>query len=123
MLAGREPIAFVHTVDLDRARRFYVDVLGLPVVAEDAFAVTVQAGPVTVRVTPVEAFTPSPHTVLGWSVPDVEETVAALAAAGVQLRHYEGMGQDDLGIWHGPDGTEVAWFDDPDGNSLSVAKL
>ena len=60
---------------------------------------------------------------LGWNVPDIEAAVAGLAARGVVFRRYPGLVQDALGIWGAPSGARVAWFNDPDGNVLSVTEL
>jgi hypothetical protein len=46
--------------------------------------------------------------------------IDALSARGVTFTHYEGMGQDERGIWTTPGGDQVAWFTDPDGNTLSL---
>jgi hypothetical protein len=64
-----------------------------------------------------------PFTVAGWGVPDVAVTVEALTGLGVGFNRYEGLEQDDLGIWTAPGGDRVAWFADPDGNTLSPATL
>jgi hypothetical protein len=49
-------------------------------------------------------------------------TVVSLAQAGVRFEHYGGMNQDELGIWISPTGAKVAWFKDPDGNTLSISE-
>jgi hypothetical protein len=54
--------------------------------------------------------------------PDVAADVAALASRGVRLERYEGMQQDDAGVWTSPSGAKVAWFKDPDGNVLSLTE-
>ena len=46
----------------------------------------------------------------------------ALVKAGINLERFDGMGQDELGIWKSPSGARVAWFKDPDGNTLSVSQ-
>src|SRR5688500_8415320 len=105
---------------MDAARTFYVDVLGLVVDHEHEFATVVRSGDTKVRLTRTEGFVPQPFTVLGWEVDDIGSAVARLAGAGVELVRYEGMGQDEAGIWTAPSGDRVAWFHDPDGNLLSV---
>jgi hypothetical protein len=56
-------------------------------------------------------------------VNDIEATVEALSANGVSFNIYEGLGQDPLGIWTAPDGScKVAFFNDPDGNGLSLTE-
>jgi hypothetical protein len=47
-------------------------------------------------------------------------TVRALADRGIEFNRYDGIAQDQLGIWTAPDGDRVAWFKDPDGNTLSL---
>ena len=69
-----------------------------------------------------ESVTPSLNTVLGWEVPDVSATAARLRDSGVELKIIPGRQQDELGIWTAPDGSKVAWFEDPDGNWLSISK-
>lgn len=63
------------------------------------------------------------RSVLGWNVRDIVATVQSMRARGVVFTVYEGLGQDELGIWTAPDGqAKVAWFADPDGNVLSVSQ-
>ncbi len=121
MFEHRPLVAFVATADGDRARRFYSDVLGLPVVSDDSFALVCRARGVTLRVQKVPSFRPQPFTALGWEVDDIADTVDALAKRGVAFERYEGMDQDARGIWTAPSGTRIAWFKDPDGNTLSIS--
>jgi catechol 2,3-dioxygenase-like lactoylglutathione lyase family enzyme len=119
-LSGSRVVAFVPTTDTARARVFFANTLGLRVVREDAFALVLEANGTTVRVARVDAFSPAPFTVLGWTVDDIDGVVAGLRQAGVAVLRFDGMDQDDLGIWTAPGGGRVAWFKDPDGNVLSV---
>lgn len=120
MLGSESLVAFVPITDVERAKAFYVDTLGLTLVEDSPFALVLRAGQVALRATIVQDLDPQPFTVLGWQVPDVHETARRLAAAGVEFQRYEGMEQDDAGVWTAPDGTPVAWFRDPDGNTLSL---
>jgi hypothetical protein len=70
----------------------------------------------------VAALAPVPHTVLGWLVPDVGAGVRALRAQGVACERYPGLSQDELGVCTFPGGGRVAWFKDPDGNTLSLTE-
>jgi catechol 2,3-dioxygenase-like lactoylglutathione lyase family enzyme len=115
-------VAFVATTELERARTFYESVLGLDVVHADGFACVVDAHGTTLRVTAVPERAPAAYTVLGWEVADLESEVDALVARGVGFSRFEGMDQDGRGIWTAPDGTRVAWFADPDGNTLSLSE-
>ena len=106
--------------DTDVARRFYEQVLGLEVVEDTPFALVVDANGTRVRITPVPELVPQPFTIAGWEVSDITGTARTLADRGVRFFHYDGMDQDDLGIWTAPSGDRVAWFSDPDGNTLSL---
>jgi hypothetical protein len=122
-LTGAAPVAFIVTLDRAAAEAFYGEVLELPRLPDEPFAAVFDLAGVPLRLTQVEDHQPSPHPVLGWSVPDIESTVKALAAKGLRCAIYEGMGQDELGIWTSPDGSsKVAFFSDPDGNVLALSQ-
>jgi catechol 2,3-dioxygenase-like lactoylglutathione lyase family enzyme len=123
MLAGFDLVAHVGVADTARARRFYADVLGLPVVAEDPFAVTVDVHGRKLRLSAVQEPAAAPYSVLAWAVDDIEAVVDGLVARGVEFARYEGIDQDGRGIWTAPGGTRVAWFLDPDRNNLSLAQF
>lgn len=116
-------IAIAPSTDLDRSRSFYVGVLGLALESQDSFACVLRSGDVMLRVTAVGAFTPQPFTVLGWEVDQIDLHVARLTALGVRFNRYEGLVQDENGVWGAPGGDRIAWFLDPDGNTLSLTEL
>lgn len=120
MLADHPFVAFTATTDAARARAFYEGVLGLRFVAETPFALVLEGHGTTLRIQKVKELAPQTFTAIGWQVPDVRGTVAALAARGVKFLAFGFPGQDETGVWTTPDGTHVAWFHDPDGNTLSV---
>ena len=122
-LGSADLIAFVPTKDMGKARPFYEKTLGLPMEGESPIACAFRAGGVLLRVIVVEQLTPFPFTLLGWSVEDIAETVAALTARGVAFDRFEGVEQDELGVWRSPGGARVAWFKDPDGNTLSLTQF
>jgi catechol 2,3-dioxygenase-like lactoylglutathione lyase family enzyme len=122
MLDAAELVAFVATTDLDRARGFYAGVLGLRMIEQDGFAVVFDSSGTALRVTLVGELAPAPYTVLGWAVADIGSSAAALADRGVRFTRYDGMDQDEQGVWTAPGGTRVAWFTDPDGNTLSISQ-
>src|SRR6478672_1346228 len=123
MLKSRQIVAFVATTDPKRAKIFYAETLGLRLVSEDGFALAFDAGGTILRVATVKTLQPAGYTVLGWIVPDIAKAVRALVKRGVRFQRYEGMRQDDLGIWSSPSGACVAWFTDPDGNTLSLTQI
>jgi catechol 2,3-dioxygenase-like lactoylglutathione lyase family enzyme len=123
MLSGEELMAFVATRDGARARAFYEKTLGLRVVSNDDYALVLDANGTTLRVQKVDELTPHPFTALGWVVADIAATVDQLRARGVTFERYAGMDQDQRGVWRSPSGARVAWFKDPDGNTLSVTQI
>ena len=112
--------AFAATTDAARCRAFYEGKLGLRVVHENAYMLILDSGGVWLMMQKAPEMTPVPRTVVGWRVRDVDATVKALAAAGVSVEHYPWIKQED-GIAEFPDGSRVAWFNDPDGNIVSVS--
>jgi catechol 2,3-dioxygenase-like lactoylglutathione lyase family enzyme len=122
MLGGHDLVAFVPTTHFERAKAFYGDVLGLPLVEQTEFACVFRARNATLRVTLVDRLEPAAHTVLGWAVPDLGAALADLAARGVQPARYAGLDQDERGVWRSPAGARIAWFRDPDGNVLSLTE-
>lgn len=123
MLSTQEIIAFVPTTDSGRGRSFYEGVLGLKVTGEDAYGVMFDANGTRLRMSVVSDLSPAPHTILGWVIPDVRTMVRALEGKGVVFERYGFMEQDEWGVWQSPGGAQVAWFKDPDGNTLSVTQL
>ena len=116
-------MAFVATAKPAKARSFFRDTLGLRLVSEDQFALVFDAHGTMLRVTIVKEVRAAEYTVLGWQVPDTVAAATRLQEAGVGLQRYPGMGQDEQGIWTSPSGARIAWFKDPDGNTLSVTQL
>ena len=78
-----------------------------------------------IRIARTGDFTPAPFTILGWEVASVRDAVTALNARGLTFERYPFLPSDqvdDLGIWTSPTGAKVAWFKDPDGNTLSLSQ-
>jgi catechol 2,3-dioxygenase-like lactoylglutathione lyase family enzyme len=123
MLESARAMAFVPATDLGRARDFYEGVLGLEVLDVSGFACVFRVGGATLRVALVGELSPQPYTVFGWVVGAISETMAGLAARGVEFLRYEGMDQDPTGVWITPGGDRIAWFRDPDGNVLSLTQF
>jgi len=123
VLKGASFVGFIPVRDPDVARSFYEGILGLTVLEDTPFALVLECYGTVLRVTPVPEFAVQPFTIAGWDVPDIEATVRALSAKGVDFTRYEGMVQDELGIWTTPGGDRVAWFTDPDRNTLSLTTV
>lgn len=124
MLSDARPVCFIHTADAERARAFYTGTLGLTEAGSDPYAVTYDLAGTMLRLTTVDGHVPRPHTVLGWRVEDIAATIDDLVARGVVFAVYDGFGQDERGIWTDPgSGTRIAWFNDPEGNNLSLTQF
>ncbi len=122
-LGSADVMAFVATSDMPAARAFYERALGLRVTGQSPIACVFDANGTTLRVVAVEKPTIAPYAVLGWIVSDIAATIRELTTGGVDFARFDGMEQDELGIWNAPGGTCVAWFKDPDGNVLSLTQF
>jgi len=122
MLAGKKLKAFVPTLNLKNAKAFYKDILGLRFLSEDDYGLEFDANGTLLRVIIVPELKPQGFTVLGWNVGNIVSTIKALNKKGILCEKYDFMEQDKLGIWLSPGGSKVAWFKDPDGNTLSLTE-
>ena len=116
-------IGFVGTRNPASARKFYEETLGLTFISEDSFAVVFDANGTMLRVQKVQELRPTHHTVLGWEVHDIRAEIEALTKKGVRFERFDGLPQDELGVWTSPSGGKIAWFKDPDGNTLSLTQF
>ncbi|MGH2365655.1 MAG: VOC family protein [Chloroflexota bacterium] len=124
MLQNSPLIAFATTARPDQTRIFYEDVLGLTPTYEDDFALVFDACGTMLRLSKVPDCQPTDSTVVGWQVEAITDTVVALTARGVAFTRYPSMkGQDEFGIWTHERVAKVAWFKDPDGNTLSLTQF
>jgi catechol 2,3-dioxygenase-like lactoylglutathione lyase family enzyme len=124
MLTTSKLMAFVATRDGVRARAFYEGTLGLKVLSDDDFALALDAGGTTLRVQKVGDLSPHPFTALGWEVDDIDATIDALRTRGIVFQRFPGLDQDDRGVWISPSSdARIAWFRDPDGNTLSLTQM
>lgn len=117
---------FLGITDEAQARAFYGEVLGLQELpAHHPEVLTFQVGSVHLFLSKVPKLAPHPFTVLNWQVEDLDATQAKLKAKGVSFTDYShyGMEQDANLVWTTPDGTRIAWFNDPFGNVLSISQV
>ena len=107
--------------DLDAAKRFYGDTLGIDTESEmGLLTLKLDGGARPTLIYPKPDFEPATYTILNFPVADIEAAVDALLERGVAMEIYDGFGQDEKGIARNPDGPPIAWFRDPAGNILSV---
>jgi catechol 2,3-dioxygenase-like lactoylglutathione lyase family enzyme len=121
-LGNCEITAFLATTRAEESRAFYCDLLGLPLEDDGPFALVVRGANASVRIQKVHQFVPLPFTAMGWQVHDLTAKVKELTAKGVTFERFDGMRQDELGIWQSPSGARVVWFKDPEGNVLSLTQ-
>ncbi len=116
-------MGFVGVSDLDAAQKFYGGTLGLELTDERPFALVARIGDAMVRITAVGTPVVAPYTVLGWGVEDLAATIDELAGRGVAFARFDGLEQDGHGVWTAPGGAKIAWFRDPDGNTVSLTEF
>lgn len=116
-------IGFLATTQPDKARTFYCDALGLRLEEDNPAALILRTANAMLRIQKIRAFTPLPFTALGWEVPDIRAAMEQLRNKGVQFERYEGMKQDEFGVWTSPSRAKVCWFKDPDGNLLGLTQF
>jgi len=105
--------------DLEAARKFYSETLGLDTSEQYGLLTLHLAGGRDTLVYPKPDHQPASYTILNFQVDDIDAAVDELARRGVSLERYEGMGQDEKGI-NRAGGPYIAWFKDPAGNILAV---
>jgi catechol 2,3-dioxygenase-like lactoylglutathione lyase family enzyme len=105
--------------DIEAARKFYGDTLGIRVSEEHGMLILHIAGGRDILVYPKEDHTPATYTILNFPVDDIEAAVDELSRRGVRFERYDHLKADEKGIFRGG-GPLIAWFTDPAGNVLSV---
>ena len=120
MLANTPAFSGFAVPDIDAARDFYSNTLGLKVTDEEMGVLTLHlAGDRPTLVYPKPDYTPATYTILNFEVEDIDAAVDQLTSRGVTFERYEGFPQDEKGVMRG-NGPDIAWFKDPAGNILSV---
>jgi catechol 2,3-dioxygenase-like lactoylglutathione lyase family enzyme len=122
MFANTKAYSGFAVADLQKAREFYGETLGLKTSVldeENGLMVLHLAGDRDTLVYRKPDFTPATYTILNFQVDDIDKAVAELTARGVRFEKYDGFDQDTKGISRGG-GPDIAWFKDPSGNILSV---
>jgi catechol 2,3-dioxygenase-like lactoylglutathione lyase family enzyme len=108
--------------DIEAAKRFYGETLGLKVTEENGLLTLHIAGDRPTLIYPRPGHEPAAYTILNFPVDDIDAAVEALMERGVAFEIYEGAPQDEKGVMreYGP---PIAWFRDPAGNILSIIQL
>ena len=124
MLGKADATPMIAVKDLDRARKFYEETLGLEAKEEmQGEVLTVQSGRTPITVYKSEFAGTNKATALTFSVDDVEKEVGELKEKGIFFEHYDLPGLEPRGdLYVGEGGFKTAWFKDPDGNILSLVE-
>jgi catechol 2,3-dioxygenase-like lactoylglutathione lyase family enzyme len=123
MLGDKDAAANIAVRDLETAKRFYQNTLGLAQVSvEGQEAIVFKSGNSTVIVYRSQYAGTNQATAMTWVVgEDIEEVVQELKAKGITFEHYDMPGVTREGDIHVAGDMKVAWFKDPDGNILNIA--
>ena len=122
MFANTKAFSGFAVDDLDKAREFYGETLGIATTPEEMGILTLQleGGGRPTMIYPKPDFAPATYTILNFPVDDVDAAVDELTSRGVEFLRYDGFGQDQRGISREAGGPPIAWFTDPAGNILAV---
>ncbi len=121
MLSNRDAVANLAVKNVQAAKKFYEGTLGLKQVdAEGSELIVFKSGNTTLNVYESKEAGTNKATAVTWAVDDVESEVNALKAKGVKFEHYDMPGLKRQGDVHIGGDMKVAWFKDPDGNTLNI---
>ena len=120
MLGKADATPMIAVKDLDRARKFYEETLGLAEVDDFGEGFMLRSGETKVSVYRSEFAGTNRATALTFEVDDLEDEVRGLKEKGVSFEHYELEGLTPKGDFYEAEGMRTAWFKDPDGNILSL---
>jgi catechol 2,3-dioxygenase-like lactoylglutathione lyase family enzyme len=122
-MLGNYPVAATLAVtDLDRARKFYEETLGLTAKEEQPDGVYYECGGSPLFVYPSQFAGSNQATAASWQVDDIEKVVGALRDSGVTFEEYDFPGLKTENGIATTEGFKGAWFKDPDGNILAVGE-
>jgi catechol 2,3-dioxygenase-like lactoylglutathione lyase family enzyme len=122
MLTNAKAFSGFAVDDIERAREFYGETLGLRTSEQNGLLTLHLAGDRDTLIYPRPNHVPADYTILNFPVDDIDAAVDGLAGRGVHFESYDGFDQDEKGIFRGG-GPYIAWFKDPAGNVLSVLQM
>jgi catechol 2,3-dioxygenase-like lactoylglutathione lyase family enzyme len=123
MLGNSKAFSGFAVADLDEARKFYGETLGLDVSLENELLTLKLAGDRPTLIYPKPDFQPATYTILNFPVEDIDAAVDELSSRGVRFERYDGFEQDEKGISRTENGPPIAWFKDPAGNIIAVLEM
>ena len=120
MLGKADATPMIAVKDLDRARKFYEETLGLEEVDDFGEGFMLRSGDTEFSVYKSEFAGTNKATALTFDVDDLEDEIRDLKQKGIAFEHYELEGLTPKGDFYEAEGMKTAWFKDPDGNILSL---
>jgi catechol 2,3-dioxygenase-like lactoylglutathione lyase family enzyme len=123
MLKDSTVMATIAVKDLDRAKQFYGEMLGLGDGEESMAGVLYKSGNGLIFIYQSSTAGTNQATNANWDVKDVHAAVDALKEKGVSFEHYDFPGAEHEGDVHVMSGAKSAWFKDPDGNILALSEM
>jgi len=122
MLGNSKAFSGFAAPDIEEARRFYGETLGIETSEDNGLLTLHLAGDRPTMIYLKPDFEPATYTILNFPVDDIDAAVDELVSRGVEIERYDGFGQDEKGIARDA-GPPIAWFKDPAGNILAVLQL
>ena len=120
MLGKSDATPMIAVSDLDRARKFYEETLGLSEVDDFGEGFMLESGGTRLSIYRSEFAGTNKATALTFDVDDIESEVRDLKGKGIAFEHYDLEGLKADGDIYSGEGMKTAWFKDPDGNILSL---
>ena len=120
MLSDKDAVATVAVKNLESARKFYEQTLGLTKVMENEEVLAFKSGKTTLFVYRSQYAGTNKATAVTWVTDEVEDTVKTLKSRGVSFEHYDMPNMTRQGDLHVSGTMKAAWFKDPDGNIFSL---
>jgi catechol 2,3-dioxygenase-like lactoylglutathione lyase family enzyme len=120
VFANHDAITNLAVKDLNTARKFYEQTLGLSPIDQMEETVTYRSGSSSIQIYKSQFAGTNKATAVSWRVDDMDQVVKQLKGKGVKFEHYQLPGLELKGDVHIGEGMKIAWFKDPDGNILAV---
>ena len=120
MLSDKDAVATVAVRNLDRAKQFYEQTLGLTKTMENEEVLAFKSGSSTLFVYRSQYAGTNQATAVTWVTDEVDDIVRTLKTRGVSFEHYDLPNMSRQGDLHVAGTMKTAWFKDPDGNIFSL---